>query len=58
MYILASVFFETDDKYVFKDRNLCNVVIVFLGNKTDDYLYLSIKNLKISRLKPVFGTQH
>ena len=28
--------------------------IVFFHNKSDDYLYLYIKNLENSRLKPVF----
>ena len=63
MYILASVFFQKEHKYVLK-LEICvacreflafkNVVIVFFRNKTDDYLYLYIRNLENSRLKPVF----
>ena len=30
------------------------VVIVFFSKKTDDYLYLYIRNLENSRLKPFF----
>ena len=49
MYILASDFFEKDDKYVLKleIRVVCReflafkyVFIVFLRNKLNDYLYL------------------
>ena len=30
----------------------------FYRNKSDDYLYLYIRNLENSRLKPFFGTQN
>ena len=64
MYILASVFFskKTINTYLkLEIRVACReflalkyVVIVFFRNKTDDYLYLYIRNLEYSRLKPVF----
>ena len=55
MQILASDFFslEKDDKYVFKAKNSCCVGGTFslkihifnvFRNKSDDYLYLYIKN--------------
>ena len=53
MYILAPFFLEKDDKCVFKARNSC-ACKEFLANKTDDYLYLYIRNLEILRLKPIF----
>ena len=34
------------------------VFIVFFRNISDDYLYLYIRNLENSRLKPFFGTQN
>ena len=54
MYILASDFFEKDDKYTFKARSSCvwkflAVKYVFIGffrNRSDDYLYLYIRNLE------------
>ena len=58
MYFLASDFFEKDDKYVLKARNsfvVCreflafNVFIFFSLSKSDDYLYLYIRNLENSR---------
>ena len=64
MYILASDFFfkKTINTYLkLEYRVVCReflafkyVVIVFFRNKTDDYLYLYIRNLENSRLKPVF----
>ena len=54
LYILAS--FQKDDKYIFnKDKNLCCVgnfkpldtyLSLFFRNKSDDYLYLYIRNQK------------
>ena len=61
MYILASISFEKDDKYVFiaaACREFFSFKIhsyrFFFQNRTDDYLYLYIRNLENSRLKPVF----
>ena len=63
MYILASIFFQkTINMYLkLEIRVACweflafkYVVIVFFRNKTDDYLYLYIRNLENLRLKPVF----
>ena len=63
MYILASDFSEKDDKYILKLK-ICvvyreflvikYVFIVFFRKISDDYLYLYIRNLESSRLKPVF----
>ena len=46
MYILASEFLGEDNKYA-----------SFL-NKSDDYKFLYIRNLKNLRLKPFFSTQY
>ena len=62
MYILASDFFEKDYKYVFKleIRVRCSeflafkYVFLFFRNRSDDYLYLYMRNLKNS----LFGTQY
>ena len=65
MYILASDFFEIDDKDIFKAKNSCcvqeiftfkYVFIFFFRNKSDDFLYLYIRNFENSCFKPVFVT--
>ena len=62
MYILASVVFEKDDKYVFKARNSCcvweflafeYVFIVFFETK-QMIIYIFFRNLENSGLKPAF----
>ena len=62
MYILPYDLFEKGDKYYLKleIRIVCRefsafkyVFIFFFQNKSDDYLYLYIRNLENSRLKPV-----
>ena len=60
-------FFRKDVKYYSK-LEICvvcrefltfkYVFIVFFLNKSDDYLYLYIRNLENSRLNPIFGTQY
>ena len=44
MYSLPSDFFEKDDNYLFKARNSC--CVQGIQNKSDDYLYLYIRNLE------------
>ena len=67
MYILASKVFEYDDKYYLK-LDICvvcrklltfeYVFIVFVRNKSEDYLYLYIRNLENSRLEPFFSVHN
>ena len=62
MYILASdLKKKKDDKYVFKARNACcfwygvfSLYRFFQTNQMSINLYLYIRNLENSRLKPVF----
>ena len=64
MYILASFFFskKTLNTYLkLEIRVVCREflafkygIIVFFRNKTDDYLYLYVRNIENSSLKPVF----
>ena len=63
MYVLASEFFQKDNKYYLK-LEICvvcreflafkYVFIFFSRNKSDNYLYLYFRNIKNSRLKLVF----
>ena len=66
MYVLASDFFEKkmlntylklENRVVGREFTAFKYVFIVFRNKSDDYLYLYIRNLKNSRLKPVFGTQ-
>ena len=67
-FFLASDFFEKDNKYdVFKARNSCCVkgifsllihIYHFFRNKSNDSLYLYIKNLENLHLNQFFETQH
>ena len=55
MYIYASVFLKVD-KFVFKARNqpLNMHLSFFFSQKSNDHLYLYIRNLENSRSKPFF----
>ena len=65
MYILASVFFSKKMINTYLKLEIwvvCReflafkyVVIDFFRNKTEDYLYLYIRNLENSRLKPILN---
>ena len=55
MYILASNFFEKDDKYVFKARNLDAFKYVFIIFENNQMIIcICIRNFENSRLKPGF----